>query len=158
MDRNSVLNSAKNYFDHNPSRPIVAGQDYIPVSGKIIDKDDLVHVIDSCLDMWFTTGRFAKQFEKDFAAFMEQKHALVVNSGSSANLVAFASLTSVKLGERAIKPGDEVITVAAGFPTTVNPIIQYGCVPVFVDVDSSTHNIDVTQLKAALSPKKPRPS
>jgi CDP-6-deoxy-D-xylo-4-hexulose-3-dehydrase len=103
--------------------------------------------------MWFTTGRFAKEFEKSFAQFMDQKYCLLVNSGSSANLVAFATLTSPTLGERMVKAGDEVITVAAGFPTTVNPIVQYGCIPVFIDVEKDTHQIDVSKLEAARSEK-----
>ena len=110
-------------------------------------------MVDSCLDLWFTTGRYAKEFEKKFADFMEQKHCLIVNSGSSANLVAFATLTSPILKERAIKPGDEVITVAAGFPTTVNPIVQHGAIPVFVDVNLETHQVDIGLLKQALSEK-----
>lgn len=129
------------------------GQDYLPVTGKIIDEDDLVHLVESSLDMWLTAGRFATDFEKKFAEFFGTKFALLVNSGSSANLVAFAALTSPRLGERRVRAGDEVITVAAGFPTTVNPIIQHGCIPVFVDVELGTYEIDVTKLEAALSPK-----
>lgn len=129
------------------------GQDYLPVTGKIIDEDDLVHLVESSLDMWLTAGRFATDFEKKFAEFFGAKFALLVNSGSSANLVAFAALTSPRLGERRVRAGDEVITVAAGFPTTVNPIIQHGCIPVFVDVELGTYEIDVTKLEAALSPK-----
>jgi CDP-6-deoxy-D-xylo-4-hexulose-3-dehydrase len=132
---------------------IVPGTDYIPPSGKVVDSDDVLHIIDSALDMWFTTGRFAKQFEKDFAQFMDQKYCLIVNSGSSANLVAFSALTSPLLGDKRIKAGDEVITVAAGFPTTVNPIVQYGCVPVFVDVEAKTHQIDISKLELAVSSK-----
>ncbi len=151
--REEILERVKTYFDSNKAKKIVPGQDYIPVSGKVLDQDDLVNVVDASLDMWFTTGRFAKQFEKDFAAFMDQRYCLLVNSGSSANLVAFAALTSPTLGERALKAGDEVITVAAGFPTTVNPIVQYGCIPVFIDVEPNSHQIDVTKLEAARSPK-----
>ena len=131
----------------------VAGKDYIPVTGKLIDSDDLLSAVDASLDGWLTTGRFANQFEKELAKYFGSRFSLFVNSGSSANLVAFYTLTSPKLGERAIKPGDEVITVAAGFPTTVNPIIQFGCVPVFVDVDIPTYNISVSQLENALSSK-----
>ena len=105
------------------------------------------------LDGLLTTGRFNTQFEEQLANYLGVKHAITVNSGSSANLVAFSSLTSPRLGERAIKPGDEVIGVAAGFPTTVNPILQFGAVPVFVDVDLATHNVDTSQLEAAISPK-----
>lgn len=151
--REEVLEKVRAYYQLNKAKKIVPGQDYIPVSGKIIDEEDLVNVVSASLDMWFTTGRFAKQFEKDFATYMEQKYCLLVNSGSSANLVAFATLTSPTLGDQQIKAGDEVITVAAGFPTTVNPIVQYGCVPVFIDVEPNTHQIDVTKLESARSNK-----
>jgi CDP-6-deoxy-D-xylo-4-hexulose-3-dehydrase len=151
--RNDVLNSVRAYFDENKPSALVPGKDYLPASAKSVTSDDLVYIVDAALDMWFTTGRFAKTFETEFAAFMEQKFCLLVNSGSSANLVAFSVLTSELLGDRKIKSGDEVITVAAGFPTTVNPIVQYGCVPVFLDVKKETHQIDVTQLEAALSAK-----
>lgn len=134
------------------ARP-VPGTDYLPVTGKVIDADDLVAVVDSSLDMWFTTGRHAKQFEKDFAKYMGQKHCLFVNSGSSANLVAISALTSHALGERRLKPGDEVITLACGFPTTVNPIVQNGLVPVFVDMDLDTHQIDLATLETARGPR-----
>lgn len=131
----------------------VAGKDYIPVTGKIIEEDDLLLCMESVADGWLTTGRFANEFELEFAKYFNAPKALLVNSGSSANLVAFYALTSPKLGERAIKPGDEVITVAAGFPTTVNPIVQFGAIPVFVDVDVATHNIKAEMLEAAVSPK-----
>jgi CDP-6-deoxy-D-xylo-4-hexulose-3-dehydrase len=134
-------------------KTIEPGHDYIPVTGKVLDADDLLMGVDAVLDGWLTTGRFGPQFEKEFAAYFGARFSALVNSGSSANLVAFYALTSPKLEERAIKPGDEVITVAAGFPTTVNPMIQFGCVPVFVDVEIPTYNIDVTQLERALSPK-----
>lgn len=151
--RQEVLEASRKFFQSQGRRKIVPGTDYIPVSGKVIEEDDLLNLIDSCLDMWLTTGRFAKDFEKQFAGFMQQKYSLLVNSGSSANLVAFSALTSGIHGQDAIKKGDEVITVAAGFPTTVNPIIQNGCVPVFIDVEPLTHQIDVTLLEKALSPK-----
>jgi len=109
--------------------------------------------IEATMDAWLTAGRFSAKFEKDFASYMGARYAFLVNSGSSANLLAFYTLTSPKLGDRAIKPGDEVITVAAGFPTTVNPMVQFGCIPVFVDVQLGSYNIDVTQLEAARSPK-----
>lgn len=131
----------------------VAGKDYIPVTGKIIEEDDLLLCMESVADGWLTTGRFANEFETEFAKYFGAPKALLVNSGSSANLVAFYALTSPKLGERAIKPGDEVITVAAGFPTTVNPIVQFGAIPVFVDVDVATHNIKAEMIEAAVSPK-----
>jgi len=125
----------------------------VPASGKLIGAEELKNMVDASLDGWLTTGRFNRQFEKKLAQFIGVKHALTVNSGSSANLVAFSTLTSPKLGERAIKQGDEVIGVAAGFPTTVNPIIQFGAVPVFVDVDKYTHNIDASKIEAAISHK-----
>jgi CDP-6-deoxy-D-xylo-4-hexulose-3-dehydrase len=129
------------------------GKSPVPVSGRVFNHEELVHLVDSSLDFWLTTGRFAAKFERAFAEFFGTRYCLLVNSGSSANLVAFSALTSPKLGERRLKPGDEVITVAAGFPTTVNPIIQNQCVPVFVDVEIPTYNIDVSQLQAALSEK-----
>lgn len=140
-------------FEKNITRTIVAGQDYIPVTGKIIDAEDVLIGIEATMDAWLTAGRFSAKFEKDFASYMGARYAFLVNSGSSANLLAFYTLTSPKLGDRAIKPGDEVITVAAGFPTTVNPMVQFGCIPVFVDVQLGSYNIDVTQLEAARSPK-----
>ncbi len=151
--RESVIDVTRAYFREQPKRVMRPGQDYLPVTGKIIDEDDLVHLVESSLDMWLTAGRFATDFEKKFAEFFGTKFALLVNSGSSANLVAFAALTSPRLGERRVRAGDEVITVAAGFPTTVNPIIQHGCIPVLVDVELGTYEIDVTKLEAALSPK-----
>jgi CDP-4-dehydro-6-deoxyglucose reductase, E1 len=133
--------------------PWRAGIDAIPPSGKVVGDPEKNAMIDAALDAWLTTGRFNDAFEKRLADFVGVKHALTVNSGSSANLVAFSTLTSPRLGIRAIRPGDEVITVAAGFPTTVNPIIQNGAVPVFVDAVLPTYNIDVSQLEAALSPR-----
>jgi CDP-6-deoxy-D-xylo-4-hexulose-3-dehydrase len=129
------------------------GQTVVPPSGKLIGAEELKNMVDASLDGWLTTGRFNEQFEKKLAEFIGVKHAITVNSGSSANLVAFSTLTSPKLGDRAIKQGDEVIGVAAGFPTTVNPIIQFGAVPVFVDVDKYTHNIDASLIEAAIGPK-----
>ena len=131
----------------------IPGEDYIPVTGKLIDIDDLLSSVDASLDGWLTTGRFANQFEKELAKYFGSRFALFVNSGSSANLIAFYTLTSPKLGERSIKRGDEVISVAAGFPTTVNPIIQFGCVPVFIDIEIPTYNLCVNQLEKAISPK-----
>ena len=125
----------------------------VPPSGKLIDAAELKNMVEASLDGWLTTGRFNAEFEKKLASFIGIKHLITVNSGSSANLVAFSTLTSPKLGDRAIKPGDEVIGVAAGFPTTVNPILQFGAVPVFVDVDRLTHNIDASKIEAAISSK-----
>jgi len=137
---------------HAP-RPFVAGESAVPVSGKVIGAGELKMMVDASLDGWLTTGRFNAMFEERLAKFLGVKHLITVNSGSSANLVAFSTLTSDRLGDRAIKPGDEVIGVAAGFPTTVNPILQFGAVPVFVDVDLATHNIDASKIEAAISPK-----
>jgi CDP-6-deoxy-D-xylo-4-hexulose-3-dehydrase len=137
----------------NINKIIVPGQDYIPVTGKVIDVDDLLYGVDATMDGWLTTGRFGPKFEQKLARYFGSKSSLVVNSGSSANLVAFYALTSPKLGDRAIKPGDEVITVAAGFPTTVNPMIQFGCVPVFIDIDIPTYNIKAELIEQAITPK-----
>jgi CDP-6-deoxy-D-xylo-4-hexulose-3-dehydrase len=131
----------------------VPGSTVIPPSGKVIGAPELKLMVEAALDGWLTTGRFNEQFEQRLGKVLGAAHVLTVNSGSSANLVAFSTLTSPMLGERAIKPGDEVIGVAAGFPTTVNPILQFGAVPVFVDVCLSTYNIDAAQLEAAISPK-----
>lgn len=130
-------------------RPFVPGETPIPVSGKVFDASDMQALVDAGLDFWLTTGRFAHEFEREFARFMRQRHAVLVNSGSSANLVALSALTSPKLGDRALRPGDEVLTVAAGFPTTVNPIIQNQLIPVFLDVTIPTYELDVTQLEIA---------
>jgi CDP-6-deoxy-D-xylo-4-hexulose-3-dehydrase len=134
-------------------RTFVAGSSAVPVSGKVIDAADMSAVVESALDGWFTTGRWAKEFERKLANFIGVRSASLVNSGSSANLVALSALTSPKLGARSLKPGDEVITVAAGFPTTVNPIFQNRLVPVFIDVSLPTYEIDVTMLEAARSEK-----
>jgi CDP-6-deoxy-D-xylo-4-hexulose-3-dehydrase len=131
----------------------VPGQTLVPPSGKVIGSEELKNMVEASLDGWLTTGRFNAEFEKKLASFIGVKHLITVNSGSSANLVAFSTLTSPKLGKRAIQKGDEVIGVAAGFPTTVNPILQFGAVPVFVDVDLITHNIDTSKIEAAISPK-----
>ncbi len=135
------------------AKPFVPGESAVPVSGRVFDASDIQHLVDSGLDFWLTTGRFAAQFEREFARFCGVRKALLVNSGSSADLVALTTLTSPKLGDKRLKPGDEVITVAAGFPTTVNPIIQNGLVPVFLDVTIPDYNLDITQLEEALSPK-----
>lgn len=131
----------------------VPGQTPVPVSGKVIGEKELQLMVEASLDGWLTTGRFNAEFERRLAEYLGVKYLITVNSGSSANLVAFSTLTSPKLGDRAIKRGDEVIGVAAGFPTTVNPIIQFGAVPVFVDVDLATHNIDAAKIEAAITPK-----
>jgi CDP-6-deoxy-D-xylo-4-hexulose-3-dehydrase len=129
------------------------GESSVPVAGKVFDHTELQYLVDASLDFWLTTGRFAAQFEREFAQVFGTRHALLVNSGSSANLVALSCLTSPSLGERHLRAGDEVITVATGFPTTVNPILQNNLVPVFLDVVLPTYDIDVEQLEAAVSPK-----
>jgi len=134
-------------------KPFVPGQTPIPASGKVLGAEELQHMVEASLDAWLTTGRFNDAFERRLAEFIGAKHALTTNSGSSANLLAFSALTSPQLGERALKPGDEVITVAAGFPTTVNPTLLYGMIPVFVDIHIPTYNIDPGQIDAAVSSK-----
>ncbi len=146
VDRYALL-VAEETPDFQPGRTVC------PAAGKVIGAGEMTAMINAALDGWLTTGRFARAFEKKLAAYLGVRHLLTVNSGSSANLVAFAALTSPRLGERALQPGDEVISVAAGFPTTVNPILQHRCVPVFVDVELGTYNIDATLIEAAISPR-----
>jgi CDP-6-deoxy-D-xylo-4-hexulose-3-dehydrase len=147
------VESFNNRIEKATKKTITPGLDYIPVTGKVIERDDILMGLDAVLDGWLTAGRFANEFEKNFADYFNAYKALLVNSGSSANLVAFYTLTSPKLGDRAIRLGDEVITVAAGFPTTINPMIQFGSVPVFVDVDIATHNVKAELIEAAVSEK-----
>src|SRR6516165_8544833 len=150
--REQILALTAQYFaEAFPAAEFQPGITPVPVSGKVIDGSDLGSVVDSALDAWFTTGRFASEFEKKLARFVGVRCASLVNSGSSANLIAISALTSPKLGDRRLKPGDEVITVAAGFPTTVNPILQNRLVPVFLDVTIPTYEIDVAQLESARS-------
>jgi len=152
--RQQILDLCAEYHGETSSTvEFKPGQSPVPVSGKVIDGADIGSVVDSALDAWFTTGRFAEDFERKLARFVGVRSASLVNSGSSANLIAVSALTSHKLGDRRLKPGDEVITVAAGFPTTVNPIIQNRLVPVFVDVTLPNYEIDVTQLESARSEK-----
>ena len=139
------------YHEAFPARDFVPGSSPVPISGRVFDEQELELLVESSLDFWLTTGRFAEQFEREFAKFVGVREAVLVNSGSSANLLAVAALTSQKLGDRRLRPGDEVITLAAGFPTTVNPILQNGLVPVFVDVSLPTFNVDVSYLETALS-------
>jgi CDP-4-dehydro-6-deoxyglucose reductase, E1 len=134
-------------------QPFLPGLTPVPPSGKQLGPTELQMMVEASLDGWLTTGRFNEAFEQKLAAFIGVEHLITVNSGSSANLVAFSTLTSPKLGDRAIRPGDEVIAVAAGFPTTVNPILQFGAVPVFVDVDLATLNVDASLLEAAVGPR-----
>lgn len=152
--RNQIQALVADYavIKYENSAPI-PGISVIPPSGKVLDGAEIANMVDASLDAWLTTGRFNAAFEEKLAKFLEIPFVLSVNSGSSANLVAFSTLTSPKLGDRAIKKGDEVITVAAGFPTTVNPAVQFGAVPVFVDVDIHTHNINAELIEAAISPK-----
>lgn len=131
----------------------IPGENYIPVTGKVIDENDLLNGVDAVMDGWLTAGRHANTFEKELAKYFGSRYALLVNSGSSANLLAIAALSSPKLGERAVKPGDEIITVAAGFPTTINPAIQHGCIPIFIDIDIPTYNIIADRIEAAITPK-----
>lgn len=153
--RDRILNLGKEYY-----RETFAGSDdfrpgagRIDYAGRVFDEKEIANLLDASLDFWLTYGRYSKQFEQDFSDFLGVRHTLLVNSGSAANLLAFMALTSDKLNNRKINRGDEVITVAAGFPTTVTPIIQYGAVPVFVDVDLVTANVDVSQLETAFSPR-----
>ena len=150
--RNKVFATVLEYHQFKfGQKQFIPGKTYVPVSGKVFDQEELVKLVDSSLDFWLTTGRYAAEFEERFAEWMGVKHCLLVNSGSSANLVALSTLTSPKLGDKQLKPGDEVITVAAGFPTTVNPIFQNQLVPVFLDVKLPSYDIDIDQLDAALS-------
>src|SRR5580704_17334943 len=150
--RRQILELTAQYFlESSPGGEFIPGVSPVPVSGKVIDANDVSAVVDSALDAWFTTGRFAETFERNLARFVGVRSASLVNSGSSANLIALSVLTSPKLGERRLLPGDEVITVASGFPTTVNPIFQNRLVPVFVDVTIPSYEIDVRQLEAARS-------
>jgi len=154
--RQKIIDFVNDVYNEENKNPINMGWDeskVIPFSGRIYDYEEVSNLIDASLDFWITSGPYSKEFEVKFADYMSQKYCLLVNSGSSANLVAFSSLTSPLLGERRVRAGDEVITVAAGFPTTVAPIIQNQCVPVFVDVDIETLNIDVAKLEQALSPR-----
>jgi len=155
--RQEILNKTREYYElvHKPAQqaPFQPGQSRVAYAGRVFDAQEMVNLVDSSLEFWLTSGRYAEQFEKEFATFLGVQYCSLTNSGSSANLLAFMALTSPKLGERRIKPGDEVITVAAGFPTTVAPIIQYGAIPVFVDVVLPTCNIDCSQLELALSDK-----
>ena len=152
--KEEILKMVEEYCSkyHNQPKEFKEG-DRIPYAGRVYDSEEMVNLVDSSLEFWLTSGRYTQQFEKGLAEYLGVKYCSLVNSGSSANLAAFAALTSPLLGERAIKRGDEVITVAAGFPTTVAPIIQFGAVPVFADVDVSQGNIDVNSMEKALSPK-----
>ena len=152
--RAEILDAVADYYkQYKSEKKSFEPGDRITYAARVFDEKEMCSLVDSALDFWLTTGRFADEFEAKFAQWLGVKYAHLVNSGSSANLIAFSALTAPELGERQIKRGDEVITVACGFPTTVTPILQYGAVPVFVDVTVPQYNIDVTKLEAALSPK-----
>ena len=152
--RNEILSLVNDYSNINfKQKEFIPGVSDVPVSGKVIGDLELRNMVEASLDGWLTTGRFNEQFEEKLANFLGTKCLLTVNSGSSANLIAFSTLTSPKLKERAIQKGDEVISVAAGFPTTVNPIIQFGAIPVFIDVKIPTYNIDENLVEEAINPK-----
>ena len=152
--REEILRAVADYCEawHNNKKPFEEGQ-RIPYASRVYDSNEMVNLVDSALEFWLTAGRYTAQFEKGLAKYLGVRFCALVNSGSSANLLAFMTLTSPLLGERAVKRGDEVITVAAGFPTTVTPVIQFGAVPVFVDVTIPQYNIDITKLEQALSEK-----
>ena len=141
------------YHAGKMAAPFVPGESFVPVSGKVYDGEDMATAMEALLDFWLTTGRFARTFEESFSKYVGVRHTLLCNSGSSANLLAIAALTSPRLKDRRLQPGDEVVTLASGFPTTLNPILQHRLVPVFVDVHIPTYNADVSQLEAALSPR-----
>ena len=153
MQIDNILSDVRELFSNVTEAPFIRGQTLVPVSGKVLTADDYVALVESSLDGWLTAGRFHDSFERALAKYVGVRNAIFVNSGSSANLVALSGLTSPKLGKRALKPGDEVITVAAGFPTTVNPIIQNGLIPVFVDVAIGTYDAIIDQVREAISPK-----
>lgn len=153
MDKDLIQAVTKTYKEKFPSKGFVPGESAVPVSGKIFDEQEMLLMVEAVLDGWWTEGRFNKEFEDKLSNFVGTKFCATVNSGSSANLVAFTALTSHLLGKKAIKIGDEVITVASGFPTTINPIIQNGCVPVFLDIEMKTLSINTNQLEKALSSK-----
>jgi CDP-6-deoxy-D-xylo-4-hexulose-3-dehydrase len=152
--RQKILDLVRDhYLEAFPETVFEPGVTPIPVSGKVFDEDEILHLVDASLDFWLTTGRYAMRLERALAKFVGVRHSFLCNSGSSANLIALSALTSHRLGDRALRPEDEVITVAAGFPTTINPIIQNRLTPVFVDVDLQTYNIDVTSLEEAVGPR-----
>lgn len=153
LARKEILDSVKKYYERFHVRKAWQEGERIPYASRVYDSRELCGLVDSALDFWLTAGKYTKKFETEFASYLGVKYCSLVNSGSSANLNAFMALTSPLLGERQVKPGDEMITVAAGFPTTVTPALQYGVVPVFIDVTIPQYNLDVSQLEAALSEK-----
>ena len=153
-ERETLLQRVRGYVDAQSQQAnFVPGQDPVPVSGKVIDADDIACIVDACLDGWFTSGRFTEDFQRALASRIGVRSATFVNSGSSANLAALSALTSESLGARALRPGDEVVTAAMGFPTTVNPSLQQGLVPVFVDIDPRTFNATASAVAAAIGPR-----
>ncbi|HKR03757.1 MAG TPA: lipopolysaccharide biosynthesis protein RfbH [Bacteroidia bacterium] len=152
--KQEIFDLVKEYYEEAfADKKFIPGETTVPVSGKVFDHNELTLLVDASLDGWFTTGRFNEAFEKELAKFINVRRVVTVNSGSSANLLAFATLTAEELGERAIKPGDEIITVAVSFPTTLNPALLYGVVPVFVDIEIPTYNIDISKIEKAITPK-----
>ena len=153
--KREILQKVQDYYflTHGAPQPFEPGKSPVPYAARVFDEREMVNLVDAALEFWLTYGRYSRRFEQGLAGFLGLKHCLLVNSGSSANLLAFMTLTSPRLGDRRILPGDEVITVAAGFPTTVSPIIQYGAIPVFVDVLLETANVDPGQLEAAFGPR-----
>ena len=149
----SILESVRAYYEKFMQKKEYADGDRSPYASRVFDDKEMTNLVDSALEFWLTQGRYSSKFEREFARYLGVPATLLVNSGSSANLLAFMTLTSPLLGDRAIKRGDEVITVACGFPTTVSPIMNFGAVPVFVDVTIPQYNIDVSRLEAALSPR-----
>jgi CDP-6-deoxy-D-xylo-4-hexulose-3-dehydrase len=153
LKNQQLIDSIREIARKNTNKKIIPGENYISVTGKVLDEEDILMGVDSMLDAWLTAGRYSEEFERKLARYMGSRFSFLVNSGSSANLLAFYALTSPKLGDRAIKPGDEIITVAAGFPTTINPMLQFGCIPVFLDIDIPTYNIKADQIEEAITPK-----
>jgi len=151
--RKEIFDKIKQLHSLKRQEKFIPGVSYIPYAGRIYDEKELISLVDASLDFWLTTGRYTEQFEKDLADFLGVKYCLLTNSGSSANLLAVSALTSPKLGERRLKAGDEVITTACGFPSTLNPIIQNNLIPVFIDVDLGTYNIQAEQIESAISEK-----
>jgi len=152
--RKEIFNRVKKFYKLRKNQEkFIPGKMRIDYAGRVYDEKEMINLVDASLDFWLTAGRYAKQFEEEFAEFLGVKHCLLTNSGSSANLLAISALTSQKLGERKLKPGDEVITTACGFPTTLNPIIQNNLTPVFIDIDLGTYNIQAEKIKRAISKK-----
>lgn len=152
--KKEIFSKVKEFYELRKSgEKSILGKTRIDYAGRVYDEKEMINLVDASLEFWLTYGRYSKEFEEKFAEFLGVKYTFLVNSGSSANLLAFMALTSPLLEDRQIKRGDEIITVAAGFPTTIAPIIQYGAIPVFVDVDLKTFNIDTTQLGKAVSSK-----